>query len=89
MAATDQSEPLDDDAEHDELHEYEDAVSACFTPDDWDVLWRNGYHFVDVLAGRVPGIDPRDLYDQIVKYAGEADAPSLTVDLSRLQRRRR
>ena len=87
MAATDQSEPLDDDAELDELHEYEDAVSACFTPDDWDVLWRNGYHFVDVLAGRVPGIDPRDLYDQIVSMPARRTHP--TVDLSELQRRRR
>ena len=84
MAATDPSEALDDDAELDELHEYEDAVSACFTLDDWDVLWRHGYHFVDVMAGRVPGVDPRDLYDQMVKYAGEADAPFPTVDLSGL-----
>ncbi len=40
------------------------------------------------MAGRVPGVDPVELYDQMVKYAGEADAPFPTVDLSQLQGRR-
>jgi hypothetical protein len=34
------------------------------------------------MAGRVPGVDPGGLYDQMVAYAGKADAPFPTVDLS-------
>ena len=87
MGETHPSEDLDDDAELEELHAYEDAVTASFAPADWDVLWAHGYDFSDVMASRVPGVDPRDLYDQMVAYAGEADAAFPTVDLSALRDR--